>query len=183
MWRSGWPGSLSSPGGESGRLNRSTGSAVVSGYTATGGWGRSGDGGCRSWRPSSRPSRCMSRATARPSGAWGRASGSCGFRRGEPPRLLTPMALAIAGAFEVVGERKRENLPSESRIMRFPVPERLSSAVFEATHVFATAKMGGGSIVRCNHLRGAVFRGLPLKLVRSDLWDQGNFAILVKNRL
>ncbi len=33
------------------------------------------------------------------------------------PRLLTTLALAIAGAFLLVGERKGENLPSESRIM------------------------------------------------------------------
>lgn len=53
---------------------------------------------------------------ARRYGALGRPSGSCGFRRGEPPRLLTPVALAKAGAFFFVGERKGENLLSQSRI-------------------------------------------------------------------
>ena len=38
---------------------------------------------CRSWRPSSRPSRFMSRPMARRSGVWGRRSGSYGSRRGE----------------------------------------------------------------------------------------------------
>jgi len=77
---------------------------------------RSGDAGCRSWSPSSRLSRTMNRPTARPSGAWGRSSGSCGFSRGEPPRLLRPGVLAKAGAFEVVGG-KGDSLPGESRRM------------------------------------------------------------------
>jgi hypothetical protein len=61
---------------------------------------------CRSWGPSLRPSRCMSRPTARRYGAWGRRSGSCGFRRGEIYRFLTSVALAIAGAFVGGGSGK-----------------------------------------------------------------------------
>ena len=34
------------------------------------------------------------------------------------PRLLATLALAIAGAFLLVGERKGEHLPSESRIKK-----------------------------------------------------------------
>ena len=34
--------------------------------------------------------------------------------------------------------------------------QRLSSAAFEATPVFAAAKIGGGSNVRCNEMLGAI---------------------------
>ena len=63
---------------------------------------------CRSWRPSSRPGKCMSSPTVRRSGAWGRVSGSAVSEGVSLPRLLTTLALAIVGAFLLVGGSGKE---------------------------------------------------------------------------
>jgi hypothetical protein len=47
--------------------------------------------------------------------------------------------------------------------------QRLSSATFEATPVFAVAKMGGGSNVRCNDLLGGICTGIGLASTSSQL--------------